>query len=445
VNIYLAIVLLVLYGDLLKRFLPPNIALLAVYGIAVGLLLFIVATSHGRHRYRSSIYGALVFTAAGFLVLLYLLQLLTSVQAPFIEALTHAFYMVVPLLYVVVVQRFWPDFDLRKFANVFLWLMVPINVVALVQYFVNPTFLVSTSYTGEFGGVVIRNLLDGGAFARFPSIFTSADRYSAMGLMQLYLALALVAISTRIPSRFSVWIAFNVVSGSAALFIAGARSRILLAGAVAALIIITILVNLLKHARRSYWTVCGALVAVLIFTVGMVAISLVGGDLGVEGYEGFPIVAFLMQSFQEGDISARIGQAAEFSLLPDQASLFGAGLGTVGEGGRPGEFGIRSMWIESGLVWGLLMLFPFALLLFVLGRLTFEALVSMRPASVGLFLTPLFIIVLALLTGLTAAFELSTGLVLAVIISAITRDPGEYLSARWLATSVQSSGVKQGT
>ena len=107
------------------------------------------------------------------------------------------------------------------------------------------------------------------------------------------------------------------------------------------------------------------------------------------------------------------------SEVPADVTILGEGLGTTASG-RPGEFAIRAMWIESGVLWTPIMLLIHAGVLFWLGRLGLRALIDgdavLTLLAVGSALAWLF----ALLTGLSSTFELSQGLLLFPTIAAVS-------------------------
>ena len=116
-------------------------------------------------------------------------------------------------------------------------------------------------------------------------------------------------------------------------------------------------------------------------------------------------------TLEHGDIGHRFQSSINLSKIPDEVTFFGEGLG-VTAGGRPGEFGIRAMWIESGLFWTLITLMIHAGILFLLGRLALSAALSGNALitlfAVGQMLAWIF----ALLAGLSSTFELSQALLI---------------------------------
>ena len=361
------------------------------------------------------------------LVVTYIFQLLTSFDAPLFEGFTHLLYMVIPLSYIIVVQKYSPQFSLVKLAGPLLWMMIPINIVGVIQFAINPDFLISTAYSGDLGGVIERNLLDGGVFNRFPSIFASADRYSAMALMQFYFACALLTAQGPFSRQGYLWLVFNLFSSLIALGVAGARARILIALVVILLIIISKIFSGAAFSKVSGRNRIVALVAMFAATL----VAVFGSSLlYLSASDEYPILLFLQQTFIQGDIQLRVGEAVLFSLIPDDVSLFGRGLGTVGEvGGKPGELGIQSTWAESGLVWGSLILFSFLGIMAILARCSLLAALEGQGAQLVIRSLPLLIIVMGLLAGLTSAFELSSGILLGCAIAVAVRRPNPDITS----------------
>ena len=421
--IYSALVLLVLYGDLLKRVLSPIVSLLTLYAIAIVILAAVVWRC-GAEAPRMSREGRLAHLAISSLILLYISQLLTSFSSPFIEGMSHAVYMCIPLAYIWVLQRCCKEFDIAALGQWFFIFMIPVNAVGLIQYYVDPNFLISTAYSEE-GGIIIRDFLGGGkAFARFPSIFASADRYSAMGLMHLYFAV-IVLKDSKHPSRCpKLWLLFNLVSSIAALFIAGARSRILIASASAAAMAVTFVFAAMFSRKYQVGKALFALAVPLLVVVFLFGFPLEPDfppEVPID--EPFPVVTFLVQSAEHDDFTKRIVEAVEMSLFPEEITFLGQGLGTVWEG-KPGEFGIWSIWTESGLVWGSLIIIAFLLFVIALLVATLKSFLAMSPLDVTIRLTSLLLIIFALLAGLTSSFELSSGVLLGCILAVTLRSSG---------------------
>jgi len=419
--IYFSISILALYGDIVKRILPAGAALGVVYAAAILILLMMMVqrrtagpVSAHRHLAREAQWVNL-FT--GILIVTYIAQFLTSFNSPFAEGLSHLLYMVIPLSFILVVQKARFNFSLAELAKLFLWMMIPINIVGLIQFGVDPSFLISTSYSGnEMGGVIARNLLEGGVFNRYPSIFASADRYSAMGLMQFYFSWMLLTAGTLMTRKAKLWLAFNLLSSFVALGIAGARSRVLI-------VVVVLLLIVLSEAIQIFGTVLGtrrgraSTIAYLLGGITVVAALVVP----MMNSEDYPIVLLLQQSLSSGDINMRFDEAVLFSFLPKDVSLFGAGLGTIGVGGKPGEFGIMSTWAESGLIWGGIILLAFFAICLTLAKLMFKAILTGQLVRLVMVGIPLLLLIFALLSGLTSSFELSSGILLGCAIAVALR------------------------
>lgn len=420
-GLYIAIACLALYGDLIKRFLPSSVSVAVLYGISLAIVISIFFERKVPKCFISP-QGALVKFSATALLLLYLMQIFMP-SPDFISSLSHALYMGIPLFFFLVFSIRAPDFQLARFAQVFLVMMLPVNAVGLVQNYINPNFFISTAYSeNDLGGVILRNLLDDSFFARYPSIFVSADRYSAMGLMQFYFTLLAIRTEQVLSTRSKLWLFFNAVSALAALLIAGARSRILIAFAAVALASLTTVYALVFGKRGAvhgrFNNVWYLLPPVLLLVAWFYVILRPSTDQASES--SLPVLTFLSQSTEKGDFGVRILEALEFSVLPDHVGLLGEGLGSIANG-KPGEFGIQSMWVESGLFWGMLMLLAFLLMLYALFVVTMRRFLTDRPLEVAISSIPLLLIVFALLAGLTSTFELSTGVLLGCTVPVILR------------------------
>jgi hypothetical protein len=269
--------------------------------------------------------------------------------------------------------------------------------------------MISTAYSGELGGMIERNFLDvhAGAFNRFPSLFASADRYSGVAMMQIFLTFILLAGGRASTRRTLVWVALSLIAGVVSLLIAGARSRIIIVGIALFASAIVLFVNIAwrKSATRLAKLALGIVVAGIGFT------ALLGTGYLNQSVAGFPVLALLGQTIEVGDIGDRLEEAVHLARSTENVSFFGEGLG-VTAGGRPGEFGIRAMWIEGGVFWTWIMLAIHAGILFSLGRV-----VLLSAWSGNVLLTPLAIghtlaWLLGLLAGLSGTFELSQALLL---------------------------------
>jgi len=423
-HIYFFIALLVLYGDLLKRNFTASISLVMIYGVAV-LLLFAIVVQKRKARYHVSAEGKVVFKLTVFLMLLYILQLLTSFSSSFADGLSHTLYICIPLLYIAVIYKYCPQFDLLALGKAFLFLMIPVNMVGTVQYFVDPTFMISTAYGDELGGVILRNFLgERSFFSRYPSLFASADRYSAMGLMQFFFTLIILKGGRSFSRKDKSWLTFNLISAGGALFIAGARSRILIAGVALTLMALAFMFSIMFSVKGG--KVGRILKRYLPLLVGAVVVAfIVFGNWSTKQDErllSFPVLNLLAQSVDEGDIGVRVEEATSLSRMLEDATFFGQGLGSIANG-KPGEFGIRSMWIESGYIWGGMMVLTYLSIIVALTLLLWRSFMSFDALSVAIYCIPVLWLVFAVLAGLTSAFELSTGVLLGCAIAVISRTP----------------------
>lgn len=430
-SFYLSVTVLALYGDIFKRFLPSTVALGMSYSaallilIAIGIQRGAVGSGPAHRSLTREARWINLFT--GLLIATYIAQFLTSFDSPFMKGLTHLLYMVIPLLYILVVQKARFNFSLADLGRYLLWLMIPINIVGLIQYTLDPSFLISTAYVdddirGSSGGVISRNLLEEGTFARYPAIFASADRYSAMALMQFYFSCMLLTAVTPLTRKAKLWMAFNLLSSFVALGIAGARSRVLIVIAMSLLIAITSLIQVFRRGRTSRTNFYSTLLVGGIVVFAALYLPMLAN-------EDYPFLLFLKQTFESGDIGVRIDEAITYSYLPLDITLFGTGLGTVGVNGKPGEFGIQSTWIESGVIWGTLILTCLFAICLILAKLMLKALLSGQRVRLIMVGVPLLLLIFALLAGLTSSFELSSGMLLGYAVAVACRK--QYLQQRY--------------
>ncbi len=401
-KIYISISLLSVYGDLLKRYLPANTALIVLYFLTLFILYKMLCLKNGKIALQPVTPEAyLLITTIYFLILLYILQLLSGFNGSFFKALVHVLYICIPLLYIITIIRFCPEFDIIKLGNIFLLFMAPVNLVGFIQYSMDSGFLISTSFS-DTGGIIKRNLdnlIEGKhTFMRLPSIFASADRYSAMGLMQLYFTLLLFLKSDHKTGANSLWILFNLTSSIVALLIAGARSRIILA---LLLLILQIPVYFKPVFSIMMKNLLSLLISLFLAFLTVFSMFFLMPD--------FPVIDYLKASVEEGILLRRIKETFSFLLFTEDVSFFGQGLGTIGEGGKPGELGVHSMWKESGLVWSLPMLFSFSAILLIMARKVLNGLIGKRREMALSCSFYILVLISGLLTGLTSCFELASG------------------------------------
>lgn len=431
-KVYLAIVLLTVYGDILKRYLPAAVALGSLYGSAFAILIWIIVSNSRRRKIKSllSFEERQISNCIYFLIGVYVFEfLLASNNSPLIAGISTSMYVLLPLGYTLAIIKYCPDFNGVTFAQLYHLAMIPVNIIGLIQFKINPNFFIDNNYV-KTGGIIARNLLEGGTFSRLPSIFTSADRYSSIGLIQFYLAFVLL-LDDQPKSKFKiVWILFNILSGLTAMLIAGARSRLLITTTVFILLWITILMSFFssqgKFKMRYLFKPIFEFLLLVVFisaTIGLTSPEKFS-SLGQE-INNFQVIGFLQQSVEKGDIQGRVDQSIQFSLIPEGVSLFGQGLGSLGE--KPREFGINALWVESGLFWGLPKLAAFAGIILTFFRLAFRACIKIQPVRVVLFSIPPILLSFGLLTGLTGVLELSSGVLLSVCMGFVVKLP-EFIS-----------------
>jgi len=126
----------------------------------------------------------------------------------------------------------------------------------------------------------------------------------------------------------------------------------------------------------------------------------------------FQVINLAIDSITEGKTKDRVGRYASRSLLTDNISLTGKGLGSLGKRGKPAEIGVESMWIECGLISGSLILIGYSGIILILALLSLQAFTRGQPLRVCIFALPALALLAGLLTGLTSIFELSSGILL---------------------------------
>lgn len=413
--VYYSILLLTLYGDTLKRYVSAGTAVAVLYitalAILVGSALLGQKSPRSMNRTNKTLLPWLIL-----IIFLYFFQLLIALgRGITFAAFSSALYICIPVLYCIVILKSNTRFDIIELAKKFHLLMLPINAVGLIQYYINPNFLISTNYS-ESGGIITRNILSGGSFLRFPSIFVSADRYSAIGLMQCYFAFIIWANSFDKKNRDRPLAATNFICGLVAILIAGARSRILIILALSLLFVLTSIKGWRRGATPSKLRNI-VMRSVGIFFVSILALPfalLLDPDFFIK-FANYPVIGFLIKSLHEGDVSNRIDESFSFSLIPENVSFWGAGLGSLGA--KPGEFGIAAMWTEGGLLFGGLTLLTFIAIILTMASAAFKAFQKGDSVSVVSFSFPAFVLGFGLLTGLTGVLELSSGILLMLAIA----------------------------
>ena len=416
-KVYLLIVFVTLFGDFVfKRLMSADYALITLYGLSAAALVSIVLVNKNkRHPKPTSKEAYMLSFFVYFLVVNYFLQALIALDVPFLQSITHAVYVSTPLLFIPIILRHSVEFDLKILIKIFLVLMIPINIVGLIQYFVNPSFLISTVYR-EGGGIIIRNSYIG-SFLRFPSIFASADRYSAVGLVHFYFTIILLWLSTNKTPKLNGWIFINLVSSIVALVIAGERSLIFIVLALIILMTLSVLLFRISSAllRKRFNISLHAKLIVLV--AGIVFFT--SGLNPIKKLENVPVLNLLITSTKVGAVENRVNRYISSSALPNDFSFTGEGLGKLGNRGKPAELGIASIWIECGVVGGLLIMIGYSGIIVVLALVSFRAFINGDPLRVCVFCLPVMALTTGLITGLTSVFELSSGILLMTAIGGL--------------------------
>lgn len=414
-TIYFSIVILSLFSDLLlKGYLPGSLALMIQYALAVVILFSILKVNINKNNNLNRQFALPISFFIFFLIFNYVIQMLIAYEVPILHSVTHMAYISIPLLFVLTVLWRSPDFDLVKLAHIFLIMMIPINLVGIIQYYIDSSFLISHAYS-ESGGIVLRNY-NLGAFSRYPSIFVSSDRYSAIGLMQLYFGVVLLSLSRKRSLNFFIWVNFNLASGFMAILISGARSRIFIMLAIMFMMALSFLV--FRYSRKMTQKVFNASLASLLVVLAAGVVLFMNPPKFSSKMLDFPVVDLLVSSIEENKTEKRLLRYVSRTSLSEDISFFGKGLGSLGYGGKPSEIGIESIWVESGVIGGALILIGYFGFISVLAFLAIKAFIGGQALGVCIFGLPVLALLGGLLTGLTSVFEFSSGILLMIAIGA---------------------------
>ena len=346
VSAYIAFI--AVYGDLLKRILPPLAALIVIYGCCVIILGFMLTK---KSRYiRSKKSPILIFFKI--LVLIYFLQFLTGFSAEIFPAFQALIYMCVPLLFVIVISQNYTNFDLYALAKYVGIFMLPAHGVGLVQYFIDSNFFISKEYV-ETGGIIARNFISSaGSFNRLPAIFVSADRYAGVSSAQFLIAFVLLLKTEKRQRGSAFFMMISLLTASIGILIGGARSRIII---IIFTLIIAAIAFLFKVVKNRY----SKSDKKMAMKISLMFILFLGISQLFESVRyhmtNIPIIPMLSETIETKDTQRRFTQALKISAPPDNLSLFGNGLGSAADG-PSGEFAIRALWIESGLFWTIIIL-----------------------------------------------------------------------------------------
>ena len=417
---YFILVLLLIYGDLLKRFFSSQLSLFLIYffiGIIASLFFFRIEK---KPLLRSE--AIFLYMSSFFLIFLYFFQSIVSVfnyNIDNFQSLSHTIYMAIPLFFTIIFLKKSNKLDLIKFANIFLILIIPPNLIAIYQSFIDPNFFIDTNYI-ETGGVITRNFLLGtSSFERYPSLFVSADRYAGMALFQFFFSLVLLDEKDSNPkTKKNLWIYFNILFSFAALLISGSRSKIFIVTISIALMSFAAFLKFLSHKRLKKTNFAKKFTIILILF--MLIFSFFKFTKNDNENFIFPVTKMISQTIEDNNIKKRLISSIKKSQIQEDTTIFGKGLGSVGIG-KPGEFGIMSTWIESGIFFGLLIIFNFLMIIFSLLIYTVKSFILFDIYNVGKGTIVLMIITLALLTGFTSAYEISSGVIFCSSLALIMR------------------------
>lgn len=398
------IAFIAVYGDLLKRILPPIAALMVIYGCCIITLGFMLTQ---KSRYiRSKKPPILIFFKI--LVLTYFLQFLTGFSTEILPAFQALIYICVPLLFVIVISQNYTNFDLYALARYVGIFMLPVHGVGLVQYFIDSNFFISKEYV-ETGGVIARNFISSaGSFNRLPAIFVSADRYAGVSSAQFLIAFVLLLKTEKRQQDFAFFMMISLLTASIGMLIGGARSRIIIIIFTLIIAAIAFLFKVVKNRySRSNKKIVIKISLMIIFFLG---ISQLFESVRYH-MNNIPVISMLSETIEKKDAQWRFTQALKISIPPDNLSFFGNGLGS-GADGPSGEFAIRALWIESGLFWTIIILAGhFGILVYFAICLTRSVIAGNSLRAILLSGTGITWFI-GLLTGFTSFFEISIALIL---------------------------------
>ena len=377
------------------------------YGVLLVLTLLLFSKNPPQVAPRTS--GQLALTAGVFAVIAaYAIRGWLTQDVELFRVAVGVTYVALPLAFLLSLRHVAPFANIERFGTVFFVMMIPVHMIGLVQLFVDSQFAVHTLYS-DAGGIIVRNSLGGAVFNRLPAIFASADRYAAMAAAHVYLALVVLLLRREKTSTGQgLWFVANLGLGMVGVLIAGARSRVLLVGTLLVVAVALVTSVARKHTMRGSYS--GVLLR------ASLAISVVIGIVGVPlvGQNAFPVIDFLSQTLIDGDISGRLEDAFVYSRLRESTTLLGSGVGTLSPDGTPGEFGIRSLWREMGLLFGTLAVAGFSLIALTLLQYV-RASVRRGDAAMTIgVLYPSLVLTSSLFVGLRFSLELSSAVIIAI-------------------------------
>lgn len=400
-NRLILVITLSLYSDLIKRLFNPKLSLAIIYILALLLLISISAFKKNKNDstndYKRNSLNLLIIKS---LLIFYTFHALASLLITQNYEFTILNYLYVGLPIGMMLAFYYknPDLDeFKYFLYLFLLLMIPINIVGIIQFYFLPNFLISYNYSSS-GGIIMRNFEEGiKVFTRHPSIFASADRFANMAQLQFVFTLLYLTLMENKKNITVIILGFLFSLSS--IVISGARSKILF------VIIISILFLIysqkdLFHRINKY-----GLIFAIFLLFSMLFILFQNYLLEVSS------INFFIRTWMSGNIFMRISEALWMSLPFQGISIFGYGLGTLLQG-RPGEFGIYTLWYEGGIVFGTLILSTYLVFDILLIKKT---IVSIKYKSDFIFILSISLFILttiAIFTGLSNIYEFSTGLIL---------------------------------
>lgn len=409
------------FGDLIKRYFSDYVALGILYGFS-GIFLVVLFGVGVKEYTRKIMLKSVAYSFTVIIIIfLYFIQILFNPADRLFSSIVFFTYLAVPLI--IFLNFILRDYNIEgfKLALIFSILMMPHHLVGIFQIFFDQNFLISRQYS-EGGGIIIRGFLMGEAqnYFRFPALFVSADRYAGMCAVQLAVSAYFLPYLRNSKSIYVFCLVVLVFSALLGSLISGVRSRMLIGYA-------SFLFGVLVYWVHSTATLRSVPVfknknmKALLTRVTFVSLGIGSGIY--FSYLIFDSVKILAQSLIINDFKLRMHNYVARSFISEDTPLVGIGMGGISA--RPSEFALQSLWIESGLVFGIPIAVLFAGLIILLVRSLLQAAFANQSGDAAIILCFTGFLAFGLLAGFSTNFELSMALscfpIAAIAISGYTK------------------------
>ena len=384
-----------IYGDLLKRVMVPSAALAVVYAIPLLAGVFLVRSNGNSYQLANKV--AFIFLC---LIFVYAAQILFQISRFSTATLSYLLYIIVPVIILVSGIKSVSSIQLKVLVFIFCTFMLPQHFVGFVQYFIQEDFGLS-SYYNPSGGVIVRGFLStADNYSRYPALFVSADRYAGLSAVQVASCAVFFNGSMGRYRTLIIFLAIMFVAcGLFGSLVSGVRSRMLIG--FASLLIPLCFSFLTSFARsKKNPNFRKLLLVTLAVTVCLAGFYYLGSDV-------FKSVEMVRQTFVTGDIYVRFYDLWIRSFPNVDTSFFGDGIGAIGA--KPSEFGIMSMWIESGWFFTPILLVCYSLYVCLCAVATFYALRCDFIGEASIILCFVGLLLFGIFAGLTTNFEIALG------------------------------------